>query len=502
MFTQLRVQGYRSIDDSGNIPLGPITVVVGRNNSGKSALVRAPYLMQDVSIWQQGDIRIGRSEMTMELAFDELPDQLKANFRNWTGPGVMTLSYKGPNRVIVIRKLDAPEDQPVTGALNLSNRDPFNLFFPVLSGRRPAYYREQISNTNSFTVSAQDNNLVSRILPLTSSDIPEAISFRELCKSILGVKFDIFAGDSMQQIGVQVNLRNAVALEAMGTGLSGTLSLLLGLSTAKRKLFIIEEPEDDLHPKALKDLLDAIIAASGENQFLISTHNSTVLTKLGAVAGTTVVYVESDGKLLPTSSYRILTGRSERLSALQDLGYSLADMDLGQGWLIFEESSAERLVRQYLARWFAPKLQELRTIAARGASRVEPLFDNFREMFLYAHLEPLYHNRAWVVVDGDDEGINLVDRLKSEFASWSVDHFRHWNEPAFEYYYPPRFSEEVRAALAIPDRRKKKDAKAKLLLDVISWIEEDEDRARAQFEQSAAGVIDVLRSIQLQMTSA
>jgi hypothetical protein len=105
-------------------------------------------------------------------------------------------------------------------------------------------------------------------------------------------------------------------------------------------------------------------------------------------------------------------------------------------------------------------------------------------------------------VDGDDEGINLVKRLKDEFTNWSVDHFRHWNKPAFEYYYPPRFSEEVRTALAIPDRRKRKDSKAKLLLDVISWIEEDEDCARIEFEQSAAEVIEVLRGIQRQVTSS
>lgn len=236
--------------------------------------------------------------------------------------------------------------------------------------------------------SAQDNFLVSRALPLISSDIPQAIRFRKLCKDILGVKFDIFAGDNIQQIGVQVDLRNTIPIEAMGTGLSGTLSLLLGLSIARGKIFIIEEPEDDLHPKALKALLEEITVASEHNQFLISTHNSTVLTKLGAVLGTIVVHVESKGSPLPESSYKVLKERSERLDVLQDLGYSFADMDLGEGWLIFEESSAERLIRQYFARWFAPKLQGLRTVAARGNSRVEPLFQNFREMFLYAHLEP------------------------------------------------------------------------------------------------------------------
>ena len=55
----------------------------------------------------------------------------------------------------------------------------------------------------------------------------------------------------------------------MGAGLSGTLSLIVGLSVAKDQLFIIEEPEDDLHPAALKELLDAIAESSQSNQFII-----------------------------------------------------------------------------------------------------------------------------------------------------------------------------------------------------------------------------------------
>jgi hypothetical protein len=303
----------------------------------------------------------------------------------------------------------------------------------------------------------------------------------------------------MRQVGVQVDLRRAISLEAMGAGLSGALSLILGLSTAKNKFFIIEEPEDDLHPKALKGLLDAIAEASAQNQFLVSTHSSTVLTRLGALPGTKVVHVESDGQVPPTSSYRVLTDRAEGLEVLQDLGYSLADIDLGEGWLIFEESSAERLVREYLGRWFAPNLHRLRTVAARGNSRVEPLFDNSREMFLYAYLEPVYRERAWVIIDGDAEGIAITKRLREEFSSWAPEHFLHWQERNFERYYPSAFTDQVESVLSIADKRKKKDAKRELLLEVVAWINEDERRAREAFSESAAEVIAILKKISEQL---
>ena len=158
-----------------------------------------------------------------------------------------------------------------------------------------------------------------------------------------------------QILGVQVDRYTNIPLEAMGAGLSGTLSLLVGLSVASDKLFVIEEPEDDLHPAALKALMDAIAESCEQNnQFIISTHNSTVLTRLAGLPDLKVFHVTSDNAIPPSSQFIPVSDKGDRINVLQDLGYGLADLDLGEGWLIFEESSAERLIRQYLAPWFAP----------------------------------------------------------------------------------------------------------------------------------------------------
>jgi hypothetical protein len=440
--------------------------------------------------------------MSVQLSFSRLPSQLRSARTDKfnSGSGALAFAYDGKNRTLQLFMAVGGELAQL-GQVDVPNRDPNNLFIPVLSGRRQPYYQEQVSDEHAAAISAQDSFLVSKVLPLTGSNIPEAIKFRKLCKSILGMNFDIFAGTNTQKIGSQVNLHDAIPLESMGAGLSGALSLILGLSTARDKLFIIEEPEDDLHPIALKSLLDAIVDASDHNQFIISTHSSIVLTRLGAVPSTQVIRVDSDGKLVPTSSYRPITERAERLEVLQDLGYSLADLDLGQGWLIFEESSAELLVRQYFSRWFAPKLQHLRTVAARGTSRVEPLFESFREMFLYAHLEPVYRNRAWVIVDGDEPGVKLIEKLRNDFKTWPPTNFQYWPKPAFESYYPSEFDVRVESVLAISDRRKKQKAKSDLLQEVIAWIAKDEDRARQSFSNSAAEVVEILQAIEADFNS-
>lgn len=117
-------------------------------------------------------------------------------------------------------------------------------------------------------------------------------------------------------------------------------------------------------------------------------------------------------------------------------------------------------------------------------------------------LNPLYRNRAWIIVDGDQEGVQLTERLRNEFPKWASDHFRYWRKPAFEGYYPSEFSEAAKSVLTLTDRRKRKEEKEKLLLEVLAWIAEDEERARTSFLESAAEVVEVLQDIESQLETA
>ncbi|MEU3241101.1 AAA family ATPase [Streptomyces anthocyanicus] len=223
---------------------------------------------------------------------------------------------------------------------------------------------EQVHRDNVLAVWPHDGNIVSRVASLATAQFSDALQFRQLCRDVLGFEINVIPGEHGQYLGIQVDRYAGIDLNSMGTGVAGVLNLIVSLCGAHGKLFIIEEPENDLHPQALKALLDAILAASKSNQFVISTHSSIVLTRLGSSSGAVVLRTSADGELPPTTTYELVSTPERRVEVLQELGYELADLDLSEGWIIFEESSAERVVRDFLIPWFAPGLRRVRTVAA------------------------------------------------------------------------------------------------------------------------------------------
>jgi len=133
-------------------------------------------------------------------------------------------------------------------------------------------------------------------------------------------------------------------------------------------------------------------------------------------------------------------------------------------------------------------------LAAGGVSKVEPAFEDFRRLFLYAHLEAQYSGRAWVVVDGDASGLKVAEELRKTYKTWSPEHFHAWSETDFERYYPSRFADRVSEVLALP-RDKKRDAKKILLDEVTAWCDSNEEEAKVQFHESAQEVVAYLKVI-------
>jgi predicted ATP-dependent endonuclease of OLD family len=316
---------------------------------------------------------------------------------------------------------------------------------------------------------------------------------------VVGVEVTSIPSANGKLPGVYLTSLDTVPLTRMGAGVANAVTILACLAEAENKVLLIEEPENDLHPAALKKLLAHIAHAASKNQIVVTTHSNIVLKTLGAAPGANIYRVEKHGLNEESNSTVTLVPENveSRREILEDLGYEFSDFDLADGWLFLEESSAQRILQEFLIPWFTPGLiGRVRTVAANGISDVEPKFEDFRNLFLYSHLESIYRKRTWVIVDGDSIGLETVRRLRETFKDYPEDTFRTFSEGAFEHYYPARFRSEVDEVLAIVDKKSKRENKRALLLKVVEWAQNNRDEARSALQLSAAPAIELLKTIE------
>lgn len=502
----IRMQNFRSFVDSGVIQLAQINVVIGRNNAGKSSILRGLHQIQHGVTDLFGDVRAGTNRATIRLNVIDAngPSYWGQNARGLAAAFEATLSTSNRRDGSLSFELTAPGLNASGGDFRFPNVEPDHFVVPYLSKRKAASYaedtREQIANAITSDVS----NLAAKLARIGNPGFPKHLVYVNACKSILGFLVTAIPSVNGQRPGTYLPDGSSVWIDQMGEGVPNIVQLLVSLATSEGKLFLLEEPENDLHPAALKALLDLVVESAKVNQFVVSTHSNIVVRHLCSATSSKLLRVVAEPNVLPTTArVEVVEATPEaRIAVLEDLGYSFADFEMWDGWLILEEASAERVIRDYLIPWFAPSLRRVRTLAAGGVDKVEPVFADFQRMVLYTHLMPAYAGRTWVRVDGDQPGRELTERLKSDFRDWPSDRFRTFAASQFENYYPAPFADEVKEVLATADRQVRRQAKRNLLNRVLAWLEEDEQRGRVALSESAGEVIADLRDIEAQLKSS
>jgi hypothetical protein len=448
-------------------------------------------------VLNKSDITIGQNQGKIELYFEgdhhsyvqRNPEFIKLIYRLTDGQ-----RFYGNN-----------SGQEFGGGGRIPEHEPYNLIYPYLSKRKTVGYNDSMNESNANSVSRNFSNLYSKIDRLVTPQFqPGNRQYVDACKNILGFEVSSLAkGNGKQAVYFVYNLEH-IPLTAMGEGVANVLGLITDLCVANESIFLIEEPENDIHPKALKALLQLIIEKSATNQFFVSTHSNIVMKYLGGVAESKVFSVtnelrDSTRKNLFVSEIKeISKNPEERRHVLEDLGYDFFDFDLWKGWLFLEESSAEIIIRDYLINWFVKPLKnKIRTFSAGGTSSIIPKFEDFDKLFIFLHLEPTYKNKVWVLIDSGGEEKKIISKMKDKYskAGWNENNFSQLSEHDFENYYPTEFKSKVEEIAQITDKPKKRQAKKELLEEVKLWIVNDENTAKEKFKDSAKEVIERLKQI-------
>ena len=494
--SKLTLENFRSYEQAELNFSSRINVLIGANNAGKSSILLPLLGLQEgLPHPTSRDARIGATKSQVNITFGNIDESA------WEGSFERVWYEYRPKHTDYIMQGKPKNSNQSSGVAKLPNREPKNFIYPFISKRKVTQLGEQVIDQTVESVPSTFENLNAKIDRIMNPEfLPAHSMYMKACDDILGFRVTTaHTGQGKRAVYTVENMRN-IPLLAMGEGVMNILGLVVHLAISSKKLFLIEEPENDVHPKALKALLDLIIEKSTDNQFIITTHSNIVLKKLGSVTQAKVFAISSTLKdRLPTSIVSEVESTPDaRRSALAELGYELYDADLWSAWLFLEESSAEKLVREYFIPWYCPELVgRLRTFSAHSVTEVSPKFKDFNELFVYLHLEPLYKNRAWVVIDAGVDEAEVIKELRATYTSsgWKESQFTQLSKHDFEDYYPSRFGGEVSRIKGIQNKSDRRIAKKRLLDAVELWIHDNSAQAKHEFSESAVEVINIIKNI-------
>ncbi|MBI5805878.1 ATP-binding protein [candidate division TA06 bacterium] len=494
-----------------------INLFVGPNNSGKSTIIKAikHIQLQNKIELNMPDIRHGKRGLKVILYVDGF--EFKSGGFSGGGPIGHDRKFVNDNGINHAITYHLNRDDVNQSNLKLfinkyvennfeftqhkpfDNKEPNNIIYAYSSKRNVINYSQETKSEKADYVYDDIEHIIAKFVKI-SGDRTVSKGFDEYVQQLLGIELSHYPAPNGNNVGLKIDDDSKINIDSMGDGVPHIISFLIDIIRAKNKIFLIEEIETNLHPKSIKKLCELIVNNSQDNQFIITTHSNIVAKHLGSEEKTKIFRIDNTTENnVPTATVSEVVDENGKINLLENLGYELFDYNLWNGWIIFEESSAETIIVKYLIPWFTPKLSNrLGSISAKGIDKLEAKVEDFDRLFLFIHKQQIYKDKAWVIFDGGAYGTTIKEKfIKSKYCTsgkWCENNFICLSKDNFEKYYPDNFKEDVESALS-KEGEQKKIAKEELLKKVIDWIENNQEEAKEKFKESTKEIIDVLTNI-------
>lgn len=480
----LKMKNIRSFESERITFSKGINILLGANNCGKSTIIGSIARFQNAGSIRKDSTRVGTTGAYAEI---KLLDAQK---------------YFELDEEIMISDLDGNPVRSENAEKELPNKDPDYFIYPFLSHRKVERYDDSVKKEESNRIRDDNGNLSYRLLEISGDTHPSNQEYLRTSRDVLGFAVSNIPARNGSSPGIYA-AGEPIYLESMGDGVGMITSFLSRLAGTKGKAFLIEEPENDLHPTALKKLLEYIIEASQYNQFIISTHSNIVVRALGGVKDTRIISLyKPEEPIESLTQVKYLDNPEERNQALLDLGYDVNDLDSYGAWLFFEEASMEKIVRDVLIPKFIPNLLgKVKTFSTRGFGNMPKRFNELNSLFVYLHLDSKYKNRAWVFVDQGADEEEMLANLKKVYVEkhkWNKNCFIQLKNHDLEEYYPAKFNKDKKKVKDAKGSKDEKSLKAELCEKVIAWSIKDK-KAGSTLEKSFKEVIEHLKLVEKQL---
>lgn len=308
---RVRIRNFKSIKFC-DVTLEPLTVLVGRNGSGKSNFVEALAFLRDVVTWGVEKAVNLHGGPTVKYRTDHEPVSIEVEYEATSGAkgaghGLTPFSYgidvtgihDRPQIHSEVRRNLTTNDVDIPNKWAVSSKPQQTAFLSLYQGEarpiqsildynfNPVIMRRPQRDV-AYTL-ARDGANLAHILGRTKQLKDDGWTYNRIQQYLSNV-----VGEIQSVENVPIGAYDTVRFRLQGDGRfsldassmsDGTLRALAALVAAFQwdstfgppSLVAIEEPETSLHPAAMHALVDALDEATGRTQILITTHSAELL---------------------------------------------------------------------------------------------------------------------------------------------------------------------------------------------------------------------------------
>lgn len=282
MITHIEFENYRVFKHKQQFDIKPVTIVFGKNNSGKTALLKLPALVENLfKAIQSGSVSPNNNGVQL---FDEYRDLI---YGRATNEAKISVSFDDGQVESISFHVDI--DKLVFNSNSLNNAHPMTNVDYVGPIRLIKPDRDVRTTKDDIVSSGIDGvNMYQVFLRDAVSDT------REVASSVAQWYRDTFDGwyvdvDKSLQPVYNIVMRHdsglKVPIRDCGTGIIQSLPIVVRacLRCQNPTLIVLEEPETHLNPSAHADLCQLIsesVQMDKNKKYLIETHSQTFILRL------------------------------------------------------------------------------------------------------------------------------------------------------------------------------------------------------------------------------
>lgn len=379
--TSLKVTNYRCFGESpqGFERILPVNLIIGRNNTGKSALLDiVSYATGRVGQWEREDWHQNRPPV-VQMSFPADTDQVSLQWnQNWNPTAKRKLAGKRATTVVgreeKLLAIDGFEESELSGykiLAKLTHPLSYMKFLRVAAARDINPESMEGYKAGPDCLSSNGRGATSLMWLVTNDRAYDSAWIEEELRKELNAivepdahfqRIDLQYDSSKSTWEVYLDEANKgrISLSRCGSGLKTIFLILLNILIWPRVqtpvvdlqacCFAVEEPENNLHPALQRRLIDWMVYQTKMHHFtlFLTSHSSAAIDMLAHEDSAQILRVTSDGI---SAEVETASDRQSHFSVLDELGARASDILLANGVIWVEGISDAIYIRTWIKRY-------------------------------------------------------------------------------------------------------------------------------------------------------